>query len=77
MSIFPNANNPISMAIANHHQNCDLAIMKLVDMYNDDYDISDRDIFNSVLARYGLLGDGFESEEAYIIQEVGRRIHRC
>lgn len=74
MNIFPNTNNFMSMAIAEHHQNCDLAIKKLVDMYNDDYDISDRDIFNSVLARYGLFGDGFESEEDYIIKEVTRRI---
>lgn len=74
MNIFPSANNPMSMAIANHHQNCELAIDKLIDMYHDNYDISDRDIFNSVLARYGLLGDGFESEEDYIIQEVVRRI---
>jgi hypothetical protein len=62
------------MAIAEHYEARDLAIRKLIDLHNDDYDISDREIFNSVLARYGLLEDGFCSEEDYIIQEVGRRI---
>ena len=74
MNIFPNSNNPMFIAIANHHQNCELAITKLVNMYHDGYDISNADIFNSVLARYGLFGDGFESEEDYIIKEVARRI---
>jgi hypothetical protein len=62
------------MAIAEHYEARDLAVRKLIEMYHDGYDISDREIFNSVLARYGLLEDGFCSEEEYIIQEVGRRI---
>ena len=72
--IFPDPSSPMSMAIAEHYEARDLAIRKLIDLHNDDYDISDRELFNSVLARYGLLEDGFCSEEDYIIQEVGRRI---
>lgn len=74
MSIFPNASNPLSMAITEHYQARDLAIRKLIDMYYDDYDIEDEDLFNSVLARYGLLNDGFESEKEYIIKTIQRRI---
>ena len=66
--------NILNPAIAEHYKAVDLAIKRLVDMHNDDYDIGDREIFNSVLARYGLLEDGFCSEEAYIIQEVSKRI---
>lgn len=66
--------NPIEMAVKEHYEARELAIKKLVDMYNDDYDIEDRKIFNAVLDRYGLLEDGFSSEEEYIIKEVARRI---
>ena len=41
MSIFPNLIDPMSMAIAEHYKARDLAIKKLIDLYNDDYDISD------------------------------------
>ena len=74
MSIFPDPSSPMSMAIAEHYEARDLAVRKLIEMHNDGYDISNREIFNSVLARYGLLEDGFCSEEEYIIQAVGRRI---
>ena len=74
MSIFPNGSNPLPMEIAEHYQARDLAIRKLIDMYYDDYDIEDEDLFNSVLARYGLLNDGFESEKEYIIKAIQRRI---
>ena len=67
-------NNPASFIIGQHYEARDQAIRKLVDMYFDDYDIEDREIFESVLDRYGLLDDGFESEEEYIIQEVSRQI---
>lgn len=67
-------NNPASFIIGQHYEARDLAIKRLVDMYHDDIDISDRDIFNSVLARYGLFKDGFCSEEEYIIKEVSRRL---
>ena len=66
--------NALNLAIAEHHEAVDLAIKRLIDMHNDDYDIGDRDIFNSVLASYGLLEDGFCSEEEHIIQEVRKRI---
>lgn len=72
-----NDNNPASFIIGQHYEARDLAIRKLIDMYFDDYDIEDRDIFESVLHRYGLLDDGFESEEEFIIQEVRRRIKQC
>jgi hypothetical protein len=66
--------NPTEIAIRHHYLSLEKAIDKLVDLYKDDYDITDRDIFNATLARYGLLDDGFCSEEAYIIQEVKRRL---
>ena len=66
--------NPTNFAIANHYQARDLAIRKLIDMHNDDYDITDKELFYSVLARYGLLEDGFCSEEEYIKNAVARRI---
>ena len=66
--------NPVEMAVKHHYSSLEMAINKLVDLYKDDYDITNRDIFNATLARYGLLDDGFCSEEAYIIQEVKRRL---
>lgn len=64
----------MNYAIAEHYASVDLAIRNLVDLHNKGYDISDRDLFNTVLARYGLLDDGFCSEEEYIVQEVTKRI---
>lgn len=66
--------DPTQTAIKQHYNARDLAIERLISLYNDDFDIGDRTLFNSVLARYGLLDDGFSSEEEYIIQEVSRRI---
>lgn len=63
-----------NMAIAEHYQNVDNAIAYLVDLWKDDVDIADREIFNKVMARYSLNDDGFESERDYIIQEVSKRI---
>ena len=67
-------NNPISFAVAHHYESIDLAIRKLVDLHNDDYDIEDPKIFNDTLERYSLLNDGFCSEAEYIKQEVKKRI---
>ena len=64
----------IPMAYQQHIEARDLAIKQLVSLYRTGVDIGDREIFNSVMARYGLLRDGFESEEQYIITEVNRRI---
>ena len=74
-SAFTNGDkNPASFIIGQHYEARDLAIKKLIDMYNDDYDITDKKIIHEVLERYGLIDDGFESEEEYIIQEAMRRI---
>jgi hypothetical protein len=67
-------NNPASFIIGQHYEARDLAINRLVGLYKQGIDIGDRDIFNSVLARYGLLDDGFCSEEEHIINEVNRRL---
>jgi hypothetical protein len=72
--IFPNVNNPMSMAIAEHYQARDLAIKRLVDLHNDNFDITDQQLLKSVFARYGLLQDGFESEIEYVLREVERRV---
>ena len=66
--------NVFNMAIAQHYQNVDNAIAYLTDLYNDDVDITDIRVFNSVMQRYGLLDDGFESEQEYIKEEIKRRI---
>jgi hypothetical protein len=66
--------NILNPAIAQHYSSVDLAIRKLVDMYEDDYDIFNETLLNSILARYGLLNDGFCSEREYIIEEVQKRI---
>lgn len=72
-SAFTNGDhNAYSYAIGQHYEARDLAIKRLIDMYFDDYDIEDREVFNSVLKAYGLLDDGFNSEEEYIIQAVGK-----
>lgn len=67
-------NSIFNIAIAEHYENVDNAINYLVDLYLDDVEIDDATIFNAVMARYGLLDDGFESEQKYIIQEVEKRI---
>ena len=67
-------NNPASFTIGQHYEARDLAIRRLVEMYFDDFDINDRRIFNAVLNEYGLLDDGFCSEEEYIIREVNKQI---
>lgn len=72
--IFPNINDPNSMAIAEHYQARDLAIRRLVDLHNDNFDITDPQLLKSVFARYGLLHDGFNSEMDYVMKEVERRI---
>ncbi len=66
--------NPASFIIGHHYEAVSGAIDRLVEMYEDDIDIGDREVFNSVLARYGLLEDGFCSEEDYIIAQVTQRI---
>ena len=76
----PNFKAPLSgsasFIVKHHYEAVSGAIDRLVDMYNDDIDIGDRRIFNSVLKHYGLLDDGFCSEEAYIVEEVNKRINR-
>ena len=67
--------NPFNMAIAQHYENVDNAINYLVGLWDDDVDIREANVFYSVLERYGLNDDGFESEVAYIKDEVNRRIN--
>ena len=64
----------IPLAYKQHCENCELAIAKLVSLHKDGYNISDETIFKSVLARYGLLKDGFCDEREYIIKEVTARL---
>jgi len=66
--------NILNMAIAEHYEKVENAINYLVDLYYDDYDITNPLIFNQVMTRYGLDDDGFESEREHIMQEVERRI---
>ena len=66
--------NIFNLAIAEHYQNVENIIHYLIDLYYDDVDISDQEIFNAVLKKYNLSDDGFESEIQYIIEEVNRRL---
>ena len=66
--------NVLNMAIAQHFENVDSAINYLVGLHKDDVDITDKNVFNKVMRRYGLNDDGFESERDYIMSEVKRRI---
>jgi len=63
-----------NFAIAEHYANVESAINYLVDLYYDDVDIADANIFNQVMQKYDLNDDGFESEREYIIQEVSNRL---
>lgn len=67
---------PINFAVMQHYENVEKAIKYLIDLYYDDVDIEDLEVFNAVLKRYGLYEDGFESEVEYIIQEVTKRIKK-
>lgn len=60
----------LNMAIAEHYDNVEKAICYLVDLARDDIDITDNEIFTSVMKRYDLLDDGFESEREYILEQV-------
>lgn len=66
--------NSASFATGQHYEALDLAIEQLVALYKNGYDIEDEDLFNTTLARYGLLNNGFCSEEDYIVEEVVKRI---
>jgi len=68
--------NPLNIAIAQHYENVEKAINYLVDLYYDDVDIADKKIFDEVMKQYGLLDDGFESEQEYIIQQVSKKINQ-
>lgn len=62
--------NLASCVIGQHYEAIDRAIDHLIKLYDQRIDIGDEDIFNAVMARYGLFGDGFESEKEYIIKRV-------
>ena len=66
--------NASSFAIAQHYEARDLAIKRLIEMYHDDIDIADPQIFYAVLKNYNLPDDGFLEELDYIINEVERGI---
>ena len=65
--------NPINFAIAQHYEARDAAIKELVRVINNGYDI-DEQVLTTACKECGLTGDGFESERAYIIREVGKRV---
>ena len=70
-----NSNLP-SFAIEQHYEARDLAIKRLVDLHNDDFDISDKKLFFGILESYGLLSDGFALDDDidYIVKEVNKHI---
>lgn len=66
--------NPASFIVGQHYEARDLAIRKLIELYHDGVDVNDPEIFTATLARYGLLGDGFDSTSREIVNEVNRRL---
>ena len=72
--VFPNPNNPMELAIAQHYQMRDAAIKHLVRLAKEGYDTNDLRTFNTVLDLYNLRSDGFESEADYIKQEVAKQL---
>jgi hypothetical protein len=69
-----NFSDPFNFAIADHYERVGCAIEYLIDLQHDDIDICDKEIFNSVMKKYQLDDDGFESERDYILTEALRRI---
>lgn len=67
--IFPNPNSPFSLAVAQHHENCDMAIAQLISLYKKGYDIYDPDLYCEVFEFCGIAEDGF-SDQHYIFQRV-------
>lgn len=70
-----NSNIP-SFAIEQHYEARDRVVRRLVDLYKDDFDINDNDLFYAVLDQCGFSRDGFDfqSDIDYIVKEVNKRI---
>ena len=68
--------NPASCIMGQHYGAIDRAIDRFVTLYKEGYDICDEDLFNATLARYGLLGDGFNAERDYILEQVGKELRK-
>lgn len=67
--------NPImETALKEHYEARDRAIERLVQLKNDDFNIEDEVIIDSIMERYGLTHDGFPSEKQYILQEALKRV---
>lgn len=64
----------IPIAYKEHIAAQDHAIERLVALHNSGVDIGDRPTFYATLRACGLMNDGFEVDEDYIIREVSRRI---
>ena len=71
---FPNSNNSMELAIAQHYKAHDAAINHLVRLAKEVYNTNDPRTFNTVLDLYDLRSDGFESEADYIKQEVAKQL---
>lgn len=65
----------MNFAIAQHHQDVECAIRYLVDLYLDDVDITDQEVFRAVMKKYSLDEDGFEDEYDNIKTRVYTRLH--
>lgn len=61
--------NPMHFAVAQHYQERDMVILKLVEWARQGV-IIDEDIIRSTLARYGVSNDGFTEDISAIQKEV-------
>lgn len=67
--------NPASYMIAQQQQNIDNAIAYLVDLWFDDVDIREEEIFYSVLKKYKLTNIS-SADFDHIVQQVNMKIAR-
>lgn len=63
-------------ALMDHYARVDAAVKELANLYYQGTDINDNDVYYGVLARNGLLNDGFILDHEDLIKQVNRRIGR-
>ena len=61
------------MACMQHYRAVDKAADRIVELYNQGYDVEDAKLFHLICAEFGLGKDGFDYERE-VIEAVKRRI---
>lgn len=63
-------------ALMDHYKRIDAAVKELADLWRQGVDVNDNNIYYEVLARNGLLNDGFTLNHEDLVKQVNRRIGR-